>query len=92
LQPLVPPAAVQAVPEFLTNQIPIQGTSPDMTDVYVGDFSQLMIGLRTSFRLEVSRVAGEAFERLQIWVRAYLRADVQLARPEAFAVLTDVGL
>ncbi len=40
--------------------------SPDETTLFVGDFTQLMIGLRTSFRLEVSRVAGDAFEKLQI--------------------------
>jgi hypothetical protein len=47
-----------------------------------------MIGLRTSFRLEVSRLAGDSFKKLQIAVRAYLRADVQLAHPEAFIVLS----
>ncbi len=91
-QPLIVPPAVAAVPEFRTNQIPMAGTSPDMTTVFVGDFSQLMIGLRTSFRLEVSRVAGDAFSKLQIAIRAYLRADVQLSHPEAFCVLTDVGI
>ena len=44
-----------------------------------------MIGMRTSFRLDTtSRSAGDAFENLQIAVRAYLRADVQVAHPEAF--------
>jgi len=91
-QPLIVPAAVAAVPEYRTNQIPMGGGSPDATYVFVGDFTQLMVGLRTSFRLEVSRVSGDAFTNLQIWVRAYLRADVQLAHPEAFAVLTNVGI
>ena len=60
------------------------------SSVFIGDFTQLMIGLRTSFRLEVSRVAGDAFTNLQVWIRAYLRADIQLAHPEAFCVLTGV--
>ena len=50
-----------------------------------------MVGIRTSFTLEVSRIAASAFENLQIAVRAYLRADVQLAHPEAFDVLDSVG-
>lgn len=91
-QPLRAPDVVAAVPAFRTNQIPDAGSSPDSTTLFVGDFTQLMIGLRTSFRLEMSRVAGDAFSKLQIWVRAYLRADVQLAHPEAFDVTTSVGI
>ena len=91
-QPLRAPDVVTAVPAYRTNQIPNDGGSPDTTTLFVGDFSQLLIGMRTSFKLEVTRVAGEAFEKLQVWVRAYLRADVQLAHPEAFDVTTDVGI
>jgi HK97 family phage major capsid protein len=90
-QPLRAPDVVTAVPQFITNQITNSGASPDDTTMFVGDFTQLLIGLRTSFRLEVSRTAGTAFERLQVWVRAYLRADVQLAHPEAFDVTINVG-
>ena len=68
-----------------------QGIPANSTLMFVGDFTQLLIGMRTSFRLEVSRVAADAFERLQIAVRAYVRADVQLAHPEAFDVTTNVG-
>lgn len=79
-QPLAKPAAVSGITEYRTNQV--------SADVFVGDFTQLMVGLRTSFKLESSRVAADAFENLQIAVRAYLRADVQLAHPEAFTVLS----
>jgi HK97 family phage major capsid protein len=91
-QPLRVPDVVAAVPAFRTNQIPMAGTSPDMTSVFLGDFRELMVGMRTSFRLEVSRVAGDSFDKLQIAVRAYLRADIQLSHPEAFVVLTNVGV
>jgi len=90
-QPLAVPADVAAVTAFRTNQIDNDGGSPTATMMFVGDFSQLMIGLRTSFRLEMSRIAGDAFGKLQIAVRAYLRADVQLAHPEAFNVTTNIG-
>jgi HK97 family phage major capsid protein len=90
-QPLRVPDVVAAVPAFVTNQIPNDGGSPTSTTMIVGDFTNLLIGVRTSFRLEVSRVAGSAFEKLQVWVRAYLRADVQLAHPEAFDVTEDIG-
>ncbi|ODS53216.1 MAG: hypothetical protein ABS36_14935 [Acidobacteria bacterium SCN 69-37] len=86
------PAYLDSVTPYVTNQIPMAGGSPNSTTVFVGDWSQLLIGLRSSFRLEVSRTAGTAFEKLQIWIRAYLRADVQLAHPDAFVVRTSVGL
>lgn len=89
---LRPPVYLDPIVPYVTNQIANANTSPDTTTVFVGDFSQLLIGLRTSFRLEVSRVAGDSFEKLQIAVRAYLRADVQLAHPEAFQVRTALSL
>jgi HK97 family phage major capsid protein len=79
-QPLRLPSAVEGIQQYRTNQV--------SGDVIVGDLRQLLLGLRTSFRLEVSRVAAGAFENLQIAVRVYLRADVQLAHPEAFVVLS----
>lgn len=92
-QPLALPAHVAKWPEFVTNAIPITltaGTSTDCSEAYVGDFRELLIGLRTSFRLEVSRVEKDSFEKLQIAVRAYLRADVQLAHAAAFTVVTGI--
>lgn len=88
-QYLQPPAAVTNVPQFITNSIAASG-SPLATKVYVADFSQLLIGLRTSFRLESTRIGAGTFENLQVAVRAYLRADIQLAHPEAFVVRTGV--
>jgi HK97 family phage major capsid protein len=79
-QPLTKPGALDGVRFFRS--------SAAGSDVFVADWSQLLIGMRTSFRLESSRVAGDAFTNLQVWVRAYLRADIQLAHPEAFVVLT----
>jgi HK97 family phage major capsid protein len=86
---LTAPAMVTAVPQFITNSIGSSG-SPAATTVYVADWSQLMIGMRTSFRLEATRIGAGAFENLQVAIRAYLRADVQLAHPEAFVVRTGV--
>jgi hypothetical protein len=53
-----------------------------------------MIGVRTNMTMEISRVAadstGSAFSSMQWWIRAYLRADVQLAHPAAFVVLNGI--
>jgi HK97 family phage major capsid protein len=77
---LARPPALSGVTPYRTNQV--------STDCFVGDFTQLLIGMRTSFRLESSREAAGSFESLQIGIRAYLRADIQLAHPDAFVVLS----
>ena len=88
---------LSGVKTFITNSIPnnlTQGSSSLATDAYVGDFSDLLIGMRTNFRLEVSRQAADAtnsaFTNMQVWVRAYLRADIQLAHPESFVVIVGI--
>ena len=87
----------QVAPGFMQTsaaeaQIASDAGSPAGTTVCVGDFSNLLIGLRTSFRLEATRIGAGAFENLQVAVRAFLRADIQLAHPETFVVRTDVDV
>ena len=94
-QPMMPPPSVAAIRKLVTNQIPTNlGAGTNESEIYVGDFSQLMLGMRRQIVVEVSRQAADgtegAFTNLQVWIRAYLRADVQLAHPEAFNVLTGV--
>lgn len=99
-QPLRAPQLVLDVPELIANGIANDlgaGGSPatgDGTEAYVGDFAQLMLGMRTTLTLEISRQAadtdGSAFRNMQVWIRGYIRADYQLARPEAFAISTGV--
>jgi HK97 family phage major capsid protein len=87
-QPLQVPPAVAAVPQFLTAQIPAsftQGTSTtNMSDVFVGDWTQLIIGQRLDFTVQtlVERYA----ELGQIGIIAHWRGDVALTRPRAFSV------
>jgi len=94
-QPLQPPPSVAALRQLVTNQIPTNlGVGTNESEIYVGDWSSLMIGVRRSLTIEVSRQATtgteSAFDRLQVHIRAYLRADVQLATPAHFNVLTGV--
>jgi HK97 family phage major capsid protein len=94
-QPLQPPPSVAELRQLVTNQIPTNlGAGTNESEIYVGDFSSLLIGVRRSITIEVSRQAttgtDSAFDRLQVHIRAYLRADVQLAVPAHFNVLTGV--
>jgi HK97 family phage major capsid protein len=87
---MTPPAGL--LPMLTTKSIPINltvGASTDTSLVFTADWSNLLIGIRTDFRL---RFLGERYlaDNLQYAFLAYLRADVQLAQPTAFAVDTGV--
>jgi HK97 family phage major capsid protein len=87
-QPMRQPPVVEQMTKLVTAQIPAsftQGTSTtNMTDVFAGDFGQLIIGQRLDFTVQtlVERYA----ELGQVGIIAHWRGDVGLARPRAFAV------
>jgi HK97 family phage major capsid protein len=57
-------------------------------EVYTGQWNRLLVGIRTGFTL---KFLGERFiDNGQYAFLAYLRGDIQLARPAAFAV--DLGV
>lgn len=96
-QPLRQPDLVTKMAKFASNQVPNNltvGTATTTSDVFIGQWDQCMIGYRNSMTMEISREAadstGSAFTNAQVWIRAYLRADVQLAHPQAFNVLEGV--
>jgi len=94
---LDPPPSWDTLEKFVTNSTPINlahGSSNTCSDAIIGDFTQMLFGLRTELRIEVTRAGGgstgSAFQNLQTWIRAYLRADVVLAHPEFFCVLDGI--
>jgi HK97 family phage major capsid protein len=90
-QPLRPPEAVQDVPRLVSTIVPIaqtQGSASNASCIVAGDFSQMMLGIRTMLRIEVLR--ERYAENHQYAFVAHLRMDVQLARPKAFAVLKGI--
>jgi len=94
---LGPPPSVAALQRFFSNQIPnnlTQGTNNDASECYFGDFSQALIGMRTELVLEFSRQASvgatSMFTNMGVGIRAFLRADLQLARPAAFRVVCGI--
>ena len=88
---LAAPASLATLPMYLTNQLPTNtttGTSTDTSEVYVADWSKLLLGVRTQLRL---RVLEERFaDNGQVAFLADWRGDVQLAQPAAFNVITGV--
>jgi HK97 family phage major capsid protein len=96
-QPMRPTDNVDKMAKFVSNQVPNNltvGTATTTSDIFIGEWDKCMIGYRNSMMLEISREAadstGSAFTNAQVWIRPYLRADVQLAHPQAFNILTGV--
>lgn len=86
-QPLRRPTILDKVSIVETNQIPsnmTQGTSTtNMTDVFAGDFTKLLIGQRMGISIQI--LTERYAENGQIGFLAHWRGDVQMARPRAFA-------
>lgn len=86
-QPLRLPAAIEGLPQYMTNQVPsyTQGTMANRaTDLFVADWTQLLIGQRLGVTIQV--LTERYADTGQIGIVAHWRGDVQPARPAAFAV------
>ncbi|HOI95031.1 MAG TPA: phage major capsid protein [Syntrophobacter fumaroxidans] len=87
-QPLQAPESYRSVPKIVSNQIPInqtQGTANNASCAFIGDWVNMLVGMRTSLVIEASRVAeSDSFSKMQVLIRGYLRADMQLARANHF--------
>jgi HK97 family phage major capsid protein len=87
---LAPPSGM--LPMLATKQVPINltvGTSTDCSEIYTGQWDNLMVGIRTDFNIRFLQERYVA-DNLQYAFVAYLRADIQLAQPTAFVVDTGV--
>ncbi len=94
-QYLRPPAILDNLSRLDTTAIPVDldhGTASNATEAYVAQWDQLLVGMRTDFQVQpINELYVDTGERA---IFCYLRADVALARPGAFAVLdgiTDAG-
>lgn len=85
-QPLRTPADVEALERYVSNQVPsyTQGSMTTATDVFCGDFSQLLIGQRLDLSVQV--LTERYADNGQIGIVANWRGDVGLARPRAFSL------
>lgn len=90
-QPLMPPPRLANVPSLVSTSVPInetQGSSSVASSIFMGDFSEVMIGLRTDLQIQVLQ---ERFAEVgQVGFIAWMRADVALARPGAIARIAGI--
>jgi HK97 family phage major capsid protein len=84
--PIRKPEIIANTPWLQTNAIPsyTRGTmSSRATDVFAGDFSQVLVGQRLG--LEIRVLTERYAENGQVGLLAYWRGDVNVARPAAIA-------
>jgi len=88
-QPLNMPRVLEQVPMLHTTAIPTDGgAGSNESQIIAGDFSQLLIGVRSSIRVEILR---ERFmDNMQFGLIAHARIDFAAARESAFTVLDGV--
>ena len=92
-QPLRKPDVVGKMTGFTTSKIPTnltQGTAPNASFGVCGDMSQVILGIRQAFTLEVSREAGAAFQNNQTLIRAILRMDVSVQQPKWIVAIQGI--
>jgi HK97 family phage major capsid protein len=89
--PLTTPGLIAGIPRLGTTAAPIdetEGTGDDASSIILGDFSHLMIGMRT--RVEIRVFDSPLASTGQLLVVAWMRADVQLAQPKSFCRLKGI--
>jgi len=91
---LIPPERVRELRTLVTNQIPntlTQGTSTDCSAAFAGQWSELVIGFRPDLGL---RLLTDPFTKAKdagsVVIYAWLRADVALLNPKAFAIVKGI--
>ena len=90
-QPLRKPPLIEALPMYSTTSTPItqtQGTSNIASSIIVGDFTQLLFGIRTDLRIQLLRELYAATG--QYAFLCHLRADVAVEHPQAFCKIIGV--
>lgn len=90
-QPLRAPQSIERIPRLVSTTVPVnqtQGTANNASTIVLGDFMQMMLGVRSELRIEVLR--EKYADTLQYGFIAHLRFDVQLAHPQSFAKLIGI--
>jgi HK97 family phage major capsid protein len=88
-QPLRAPHSIERIPRLVSTPIAqTQGTANNAFTIVLGDFTQMMLGVRSELRIELLR--EKYADTLQYGFIAHLRFDVQLAHAQSFAKLIGI--
>jgi HK97 family phage major capsid protein len=84
-QPLRAPGVIDSLQLLDSNSIPVdltQGSATTASEIFTGNFSHLVLGLRQELRIEL---LNQPFaDHLQTGFLCHLRADWQVSRPDSF--------
>jgi len=78
-----------------TTQIPTnlsKGTANNCTEIYFGNWQELLIGQWAGLRIMISDVAGTAFASDQTWLRIIIEVDMALRHNQSFCLCNDVKI
>lgn len=98
IQPMVSEQALvswMGHPYQMTTQLPIdleKGISTNCTEVYFGNWSELLIGMWGGIELMASKETSTAFQTDQTWVRILQSIDIQVRHAESFCLINDVTI
>lgn len=89
--PMRAPESVYTIPKHISTKMPInetQGSATNASSILIGDWSKLLIGIRSALRIEILRETYGS--NLQYAFIAHLRADCQLMHDRSFARLKGI--
>lgn len=97
IQPIVSDAQLQnwlGYKYAMTTQVPINLTvgSGTCTEVYFGNWSELIIGQWGGLEIMASRETSDAFEKNQVWVRIIQEIDLAVRHPESFCLINTATI
>jgi len=93
-QPLVPPQSFIDLKKYVTNQIGIAdtvGTATKCSKAFVGDFKQVLYGMRKNIEVEMTRQGGtKTFAKCEALIRCRARLDVAVLRENHFTRIAGI--
>jgi HK97 family phage major capsid protein len=81
-------------PYKMTTQIPInltKGSGTNLTEVYFGNWQELMIGQWGGMEIALSQETSDAFEKDQTWIRILQEVDIAVRHPQSFCLINDAS-
>ena len=82
-------------PYKMTTQIPInltKGNSTNCTEIYFGNWAEMIIGMWGGIELMASKETSTAFEYDQTWVRILQSIDIQVRHAQSFCLINDATI
>jgi HK97 family phage major capsid protein len=94
LAPLPAPESYKNLKNFSTNQIGIadtQGTATNASKAFVGDYKNILYGIRKALEIEFSRTAGQkTFAKCEALIRCRMRLDIAVLRENHFTKIEGI--